>query len=112
MGGGGGSSDFDTAEVVITLHRNGEEFTRRLKLENFLRIEDDRFESYEIIMGAGGDSVTYTVPLYKGNSQYFGMYSDAWNIDVETTGGVEYDEGDVLVTGDGTATINITTAKG
>ena len=91
-GGGGGSSDFSTAQVTLTIE-----------------------EGYGIYLPFVSDNDTFSLPsawhsgtreviLYKG--QALGFPSDE-TAEVTVTGDIEYDydEGEFLITGNGTITI-------
>lgn len=99
--GGGGSSDFSTAEVTIiseleniqyltmvVIFDNGQSAT--LNTGNFILMMDT--------------SVIYQVPLYKGLCIW--NTTPGWNYNVSTTGGITYDNGRIMIRGDGIITIS------
>lgn len=94
--GGGGSSDFSTAEVTIA----SEDFTIIENLMSFAAV--DGIDS-GIIVFTDPDIGTYTVPLYKGIAVW--LYMGAHQ--VACTGNITYDPLiGIQIAGDGTITIS------
>lgn len=95
--GGGGSSDFSTAEVTVTVTGD-----RPDPLEFYGScIVDDELAGFTEVSETG----TITFVLYKGKSQEIEVgVGDNENITV--TGGITYDDGIMYITGDGTLTDN------
>ena len=97
-GGGGGSSDFSTAEVMLINNTENS-----IDIYGLCIIEDG-----DLVTGAGiASNTTKTIPvvLYEGNSSLGVLETTAT---VTTTGDIEYDAdfGDLSVTGNGTITIS------
>ena len=97
--GGGGSSDFSTAEVTIVNNTTGE-VARDLLMPIILEEEDI------LLIVNGLPSGIVTVPLYKGvlSTAYVGEPDD-----VTVSGNAEYDYGDITITGN--CTITVTSAS-
>ena len=94
-GGGGGSSDFSTAEVQIGN-------TSGAPVSCGIPIVEDMYDDSTAITTINRDDVnTYKVILYKGKSYIF---IDSENIAL--TGDISTEDGFLLVTGDGTITIS------
>lgn len=92
--GGGGSSDFSTAEVTV-VNNAGTETARGLLMTIII-------ERTNMLTVYGVPSGIYTVPIFKGalNTAYLG---DGTAI---VSGNAEYDDGDITITGDCTITIS------
>ena len=99
-GGGGGSSDFSTAQVTITVQlEEGTSVRGRYPVV----IEEEGFSAMMVFPFDNGISRTETIPLYKGTC-YFEV-DDATTL--TGTGGVSVEGGyAVFVTGDGTLTVS------
>ena len=98
VSGGGGSSDFSTAEVTVT---------------SYIAMVDN--DSVQLVTGLGGTKMIASNPftsgsrsvtfvLYKGK-QEFEITSDELPT-VNVTGDIQYDDGLVTITGQGTITIS------
>lgn len=96
--GGGGSSDFSTAEVEV--------INTTADLVSVLAVSIRDTPSSAIVpfgtIMADSDR-TYTVPLYKGVCSWKITPADAV---VGVTGDISYDNGNIFITGDGTITIS------
>lgn len=88
--GGGGSSDFSTAKVTLT-----NETPLGLTLAH-----SDNTTGISPQMGQSGE---YEVVLYKGKAEGIFM-SPSGNVSV--TGNITYNDGELVITGDGTITIS------
>lgn len=88
--GGGGSSDFSTAKVTLT---NETPFGLTLA-------HSDNTTGISTQMGQSGE---YEVVLYKGKAEGIFM-SPSGNVSV--TGNITYNDGELVITGDGTITIS------
>ena len=95
--GGGGSSDFSTAEVTII----GTENNVMFPLPTIYEAQGD-LPAALAVENVSAQNNTYTVPLYKGvcDATIWGATS------VQCTGNAEYDDGFVHITGDCTITIS------
>lgn len=94
-GGGGGSSDFSTAELTLTLG-NG----TTLGLFNSAFIVDDNLQAYV----EAEESCVVQAVLYKGNAAV--VVLDAGEYTVAVTGGLQYSDDMLTITGDGTITVS------
>lgn len=97
--GGGGSSDFTTATVTFTNSSSSPDTTASISglvaiLENHL--------SSEPIIANGGETITVDFVVYKNQpvQAYVGQGTY-----VSSSGAVEYDDGDLVITGDFSITI-------
>ena len=100
---GGGSSDFTVAKISVT-----NQHSDAIQL-NIANADDDENTSSDQINISGGSTVdNINVILYKGNAYgtLFDSNGQLIEEDVTVSGDVEFDEGDVTVTGDGTITYN------
>ena len=97
-GGGGGSSDFSTAEVTIT---NTTDMTIYM-----IVYSDDWNCSYISVIG-DSDADTFSTILYNGKTLAFVTFASD-SPEISTTGDVEYDEDSegFYITGNGTITIS------
>ena len=96
--GGGGSSDFSTAEVEVI------NTTADLVSVSAVCIRDtpsSAIVAFGTIMP--DPDRTYTAPLYKGVCSWKITAADAV---VAVTGDISYDNGTIFITGDGTITIS------
>lgn len=95
-GGGGGSSDFSTAEVTIN---SADGVNPPIAVAGMPRVEADCISS-EVQMQET-TSATYVVPLYKGKIVTVLLYLDI----VSYTGNITFDEEVFTITGDCTITV-------
>jgi hypothetical protein len=106
VGGGGGSSDFSTAEVDVTV--NGEE---TFFLADAITVSDE-----EMYWVEGFETMSYTMVLYKGTYEGTITTPEGYKVSSATgTGGVTisttpFGAYTVNITGDGTLTVGITRA--
>lgn len=103
-GGGGGSSDFSTAEVTITLAKTNsyaEWFAPMIRFE-----ELGVMFSLETESAAVSDS--FTVVLYNNNSCSLEFFDseDSTYTNISVTGDIAVDDGYVTISGNGTITIS------
>ena len=95
VSGGGGSSDFSTAEVTVT-----NQTLNVLNVPYLDNVDDTDFISTEILT-----SGTYDILLYKNYA--FGFLTiEGDEPSVVVTGDIEYSNGEFNITGDGTITIS------
>lgn len=100
-GGGGGSSDFSTAQVTIVnnlANQNVEVIVAHITVDE---------DGLTYLTYANRQStITIDVALYKGVS--FGALGQiiSENVEITATGGIEMDETDFMVTSNGTITIS------
>lgn len=103
-GGGGGSSDFSTAEVTIVIGSNATGVGSKWP-QPFPTIENDSLNTFFIV--ENNLNKTFTVPLYKGEAR--AMYWGTANVqNASFTGNIalDTDDDDILViTGNGTITV-------
>ena len=95
--GGGGSSDFSTAEVAVTMNSE----TATLVMPYTVDVEE-----YAGIVTTIIQSGTYDVALFKGKC--FGSVFGDPSASISVSGDIEDYDGDVLITGDGAITITST----
>lgn len=96
-GGGGGSSDFSTAEV--TFIASGEYIEMLIGVPY---ISENEILTFMLLELNDGETATLNVPLYKGNCACLSTTASFSN----ATGGVSIGEqGRLIITGDGTASI-------
>ena len=106
---GGGSSDFSTAEVTISIDEGVEIDASISMIGGTFDGEFEDFESVQTVPLFAGDSYTALMPLFKGKEIVsFNQFNYA---SATATGGVSLDIEDsqlngFTVTGDGTITIN------
>ena len=96
--GGGGSSDFSTAKVtIINNDANGINLYAAVVGENYMDCTDSV---------GGSASKEINIALYKGKA--FAILRTAGGSlideDIETTGDIDFDDGDITITGNGTIT--------
>lgn len=93
-GGGGGSSDFSTAKVTLN---------SSAQLPPLIYIGwVNRHTDPGIVPAISGENGTYDVILYKGVA--YGIFNTASSVSI--TGSAEYDDGDLIITGDCTITVS------
>ena len=100
--GGGGSSDFSTAEVTVILGSYMEDTA----LTGLPHIDNGSLRDTDLIAGDEGDRIVFSVPLYKGVLETFcagEVYAE------NVTGGIVMDSetGVLTITGDGTITVTV-----
>ncbi len=99
-GGDGGGGDFSIAEVTLINNTSD-----NLSLNAFVCVEagelgeDSPKMLYNAIDIAVGEQATYKVPMYSG-----GAFWGSMGLNIETTGGVAFQNGGLMITGNGTAT--------
>lgn len=96
--GGGGSSDFSTAEVEVVF----DNISAEMFIPN-VYVDDERALADALVSEQG----TYNIILYKGSC--YGYYPNAAGVyagDVAVTGDIEYQNGTFIITGNGTITIS------
>ena len=104
--GGGGSSDFTTAEVTVINHAT---YTVYVAIPTEYE-ENTLYDGSPAALSADtffddGDTVTINVPLYKGSCYVSGEPFASLSVDVE--GDIQQLQyGNLLITGDGTITIS------
>lgn len=100
--GGGGSSDFSTAEVTISTGNTTGIFIPVAEVDDF-NGGDGQLKVYSIPPNTA--SSIYKIPLYKG-LYYFSLFDVAVVVtgDIEAEG-EDYDEYDIYIRGNGTITI-------
>lgn len=103
--GGGGSSDFSTAEVTVV--NNVDEIS--VIMPCIVDIEDYKTGS-DVLEIEGGDEFTITVPIYKGNAYVMMSYISVVDYTIEVTGDitVEGNKPIPIIHGNGTITFNPT----
>lgn len=95
--GGGGSSDFSTAEVTLNISGEFSEFSR----ESCSFVDTNN----NLISGSlwtDSSTTKFIVPLYKGKCYWVSSFLGA-----TLTGGIESYEDGLLITGNGTISITI-----
>lgn len=97
-GGGGGESDFSTAEVSVVINTE-DEFISNLMM--VIILEENRMQT-AFALNQG----TFTVPLFKGS--LYTVYAGLNPAKLTVTGDAEYDSehGDLTITGNCTITLN------
>lgn len=94
--GGGGSSDFSTAEVTIT-----DTVGVRIMAPN---VNQDYQDAEGTFNPPVNTPTTYDIILYKGKAYCTIESEGAFNLEV--TGNIENDSGELTITGNGTITIS------
>lgn len=94
-GGGGGSSDFTTATITVIANKKGTIYAP------IVVDGEDSYVCQLLKLDAGENALL--IALYKGLA--YGTIEDA--IDATVTGDVEYEDGDIAVSGDGTVNVTI-----
>jgi len=106
-GGGGGSSDFTTAQVTI----QNTIFNKTFDVVALPFVFDEGGESaiagvYIDQIGVG-QSLTLTVPLYKGVCAWiYGIVPSIASYSYSASGSITIGDGIALITGDGTITVS------
>ena len=96
--GGGGSSDFSTAEVTVI------NTTSNSVTASAVSVMDTLISAIVPFNTIGGNSNrSYIVPLYKGLCSWQITSGD---VSVSVSGNINYEDGYVDITGDGTITIS------
>ena len=96
--GGGGDSDFSTAEVTVI--NTSSEYANTLKGSIVIDAGSEFGTTYEMDISVG-QTITANVIMYKGNSIVFISDVESTSGAIQSIGGNRY-----LITGDGTITIS------
>lgn len=103
VGGGGGSSDISTA--TVTLINSSESSFTEATITGLITISEGEFITFldsEPLFANGGQTITKEFVVYKNQPvQAYVSYGTY----VSSSGAVEYDDGDLLITGDFTITL-------
>ena len=102
--GGGGSSDFSTAEVTIINNRVGEGIVK-FELPNLYEEDGDEWLTSSVI-SYNENTTTMTPVLYKGIANALFYSEPSASITVTATGNITIDNGTCTITGNGTITIS------
>lgn len=102
-GGGGGSSDFSTAEVTVQITSAQPGVAIYIPTIISSPMEAIFNNPYNPINSSTPQTVT--VPLYKGSLVIIGIW-DSGDVTVSISGSVQVMENSFLITGDGTITIS------
>lgn len=98
--GGGGSSDFSTAEVTVV---NNYRYNAEIQVA---RANSEYLNSDTLAYANSNTTATISVILYKGTALGSIKAGEAFDWHIEVEGDAEVDESDVFITGDCTITIS------
>lgn len=100
--GGGGSSDFSTAEVTVQI--TSAQPGVAIYIPTVISSPMEVISNYPYNPANSSTPQTVTVPLYKGSLIIIGIW-DSGAVTVDTSGSVQVMESSFLITGDCTITI-------